>query len=155
MAQAYVLVTTPNRMRYINVDLLHYSSYEFWYGAVGLCGSESRGTSGISLGAEGAEGAAKFVYIGYRGMKSSVRSCSLTSVSTNFSPMCVACSNVGGSLRKKAYIIKAPTDPSLGLTYGSCHSLEAYLQLLRPECLVSEVSIGPHSRDSQHSVPRV
>lgn len=105
MAQAYVLVTTPNRMRYINVDLLHYSSYEFWYGALGVCGSESSGTSGISLGAEGA---AKFVYIGYRGMKSSVRSCSLTSVSTNFSPMCVACSNVGGSMRKKHILLKHP-----------------------------------------------
>lgn len=31
-------------------------------------------------------------------MKSSVRSCSLTSVSTNFSPIFVACSNEGGSL---------------------------------------------------------
>lgn len=36
MAQAYILVTTPNKMRYIKVDLLHYSDYEFWYGALGL-----------------------------------------------------------------------------------------------------------------------
>lgn len=47
---------------------------------------------------DGAVGMAKFVYIGYLGMNSSVRLRSSTSRSINFPPMVVASSKEGGSV---------------------------------------------------------